>query len=122
MSLAQGGPSPSLFEECVYNTLVNPDIDMMKLNAEEHLCNDEKKIVDMIKHDIKGNQDLILDNGYTGLLDDEHIDEIVGSVIISLVSKRILYLKEFLQGLSLYGIDELLSKVPSLCKPFFVRA
>ena len=121
VSLAQGGPSPSLFEECVYNTLVNPDIDMMKLNAEEHLCNNEKKIVDMIKHDIKGNQDLILDNGYTGLVDDEHIDEIVGSVIISLVSKRILYLKEFLRGLSLYGIDELLSKVPSLCKPFFVQ-
>lgn len=121
VSLAQGGPSPSLFEECVYNTLVNPDIDMMKLRAEKHLCKNEKKIVDMIKHDIKGNQDIIVDNGYTGLVDDEHIDEIVGSVIISLVSKRILYLKEFLRGLSLYDIDELLSKAPDLCKPLFVQ-
>ena len=41
--------------------------------------------------------------------------------MISLISKRILYLKEFVRGLSLYGIDDLLSKAPGLCKSFFVR-
>ena len=121
MSLAQGGPSPSLFEECVYDTLINPDIDMMNLSAERHLSKSEKKIVEIIKHDVKGNQDIILDNGYTGLVDDEHIDEIVGSVMISLVSKRFMYLKGFARGLSLFGVDELLSKAPGLCKSFFVQ-
>ena len=121
VSLAQGGPSPSLFEECVYDTLINPDIDMTNLSVEKHLSKSEKKIVEIIKHDVKGNQDIILDNGYTGLVDDEHIDEIVGSVMISLVSKRIMYLKEFARGLSLYGVDELLSKAPGLCKSFFVQ-
>ena len=86
VSLAQGGPSPSLLEECVYNTLINPDLDMMKLSIEEHLSKNEKKIVEMIRQDVKGNQDIILDDGYTGLVDDEHVDEIVGSVMISLIS------------------------------------
>ena len=121
VSLAQGGPSPSLLEECVYNTLINPDLDMMKLSIQEHLSKNEKNIVEMIRQDIKGNQDIILDNGYTGLIDDEHVDEIVESVMISLISKRILYLKEFVRGLSLYGIDDLLSKAPGLCKSFFVQ-
>ena len=47
MSLAQGGPSPSLLEECVYNTLINPDLDMMKLSIEKHLSKNEKKIVEI---------------------------------------------------------------------------
>ena len=121
ISLAQGGPSPSLFEECVYNTLINPDIDMMKLNIDEHLSKSEKELVEKIKNDVKGNQDIILDHGYTGVIDVDHVDEIIGSVVISLVNKRILYLKEFMQGLSLYGIDELLKKVPDLCKSLFVH-
>ena len=118
VSLAQGDLSPSLFEECVYDTLINPGIDMMNLSIEKHLSKSEKKIFEIIKHDVKGNQDIILDNSYTALVDDEHIDEIVGSVMIS---KRIMYLKEFTQGLSLYGVDELLSKAPDLCKSFFVQ-
>ena len=44
MSLALGGPSTSLFEECIFNTLLNPDIDMMTLSTGEHLCNNKKKL------------------------------------------------------------------------------
>jgi hypothetical protein len=121
VSLAQGGPSPSLFEECVYDTLVNPDIDMMKLNIDQHLTKSEKELINKIRNDIKGNQDKILDHGYTGVIDDGHVDEIVRSIVVSLVNKRVLYLKEFMQGLALYGIDELLKKAPGLCKYYFVR-
>ncbi|CAB4011627.1 HEG-like 1, partial [Paramuricea clavata] len=121
VSLAQGGPSPSLFEECVYDTLVNPDIDMMKLNIDQHLTKSEKELVNKIRNDIKGNQDKILDYGYTGVIDDGHVDEIVRSIVVSLVNKRVLYLKEFMQGLALYGIDELLKKAPGLCKYYFVQ-
>ena len=49
VSLAQGGPSPSLFEECVYDTLVNPDIDMMKLNIDQHLTKSEKELINKIR-------------------------------------------------------------------------
>lgn len=121
VSLAQGGPSPCLFDECVYDTLISPDIDMMKLSITQHLTKSEKEVVESIRNDIQRHQDTILDHGYTGVIDDGHVDEIVGSVVISLVSKRILYLKEFMQGLALYGIDELLMKAPGLCKSLFVQ-
>ncbi|CAB4011888.1 Hypothetical predicted protein [Paramuricea clavata] len=117
VSLAQGGPSPSLFEECVYDTLVNPDIDMMKLNIDQHLTKREKELVNKFRNDIKGNQDKILDYGYTGVIDDGHVDEIVRSIVVSLANKRVLYLK----GLALYGVDELLKKAPGLCKYYFVQ-
>ena len=121
VSLAQGGPSPCLFEECVYDTLISEDVDLMKLNTIQHLTKSEKALVDTIRNDVQGQQDTILDHGYTSVIDNGHADEIVGSVVISLVSKRIIYLKEFMQGLTLYGIDKLLTRAPGLCKSLFVQ-
>ncbi|XP_028412774.1 uncharacterized protein LOC114535677 [Dendronephthya gigantea] len=121
VSLAQGGPSPSLFDECVYETLVNPDIDMMKLSTDKHLAKSEKVLIEGIISDVKGNETTIMDNGYTGLINDAHVDEIVKSIVINLINKRILYLNEFLQGLSLYGFDKILRKAPDKVKSLFVQ-
>ena len=68
VSPAQVGLSPSLLEDCFYNRLINPELDIMKLSIKEYLSENEKKIVEMVRHNIKGNQDIILDKGYKGLI------------------------------------------------------
>lgn len=55
VSIAQEGPSPCLFEECVYDTLINQEVNMMKLDAVEHLTESEKSLVERIRSDIWGH-------------------------------------------------------------------
>ena len=120
VSLAQGGPPPCFLEECVYDTLVNPETDLNNLN-EKHITPGGRKMLESIQNDLGSNYDNIVDHGYTGKIDQEHIGEISGSILISVVTKRQVYLKEFMKGLELYGLAEIIQCNPELCKPLFVR-
>ena len=59
----------------------------------------------------------IIEHGYTGTVDASHIEEILRSVAISLVSKRLVHLKEFLNGLDSYGLKDIIQTHPEACKP-----
>lgn len=59
------------------------------------LTQSERQILDRIEIDIPSQQEVILEHGYTGPIDMAHIDDIVRSVAVSLINKRILYLQEF---------------------------
>lgn len=120
VSLAQGGPPPCFLEECVYDTLVNPETDLNNLN-EKHITPEERKMLESIQNDLASNYDTIVDHGYTGKIDQEHIGEISGSILISVVTKRQVYLKEFMRGLELYGLAEIIKHNPESCKSLFVR-
>lgn len=69
----------------------------------------------------KSIQDYIIDHGYTGVINEEHIDDILGSVLVSIWHKRVLCLNEFMQGMDLYGLASILSHSPDPCKPLFVK-
>ena len=86
VSLAQGGPPPCFLEECVYDTLVNPETDLNNLN-EKHITPGGRKMLESIQNDLGSNYDNIVDHGYTGKIDQEHIGEISGSILISVVTK-----------------------------------
>ena len=120
VSLAQGGPPPCFLDECVYDTLVNPETDFNSLN-EKHITPEEKKMLESIQNDLGSHYDTIVDHGYTGQIDQEHISDITGSILISLITKRQVYLKEFMKGLELYGLAEIIKQNPESCKPLFVR-
>ena len=119
VSLAQGGPPPCFLDECVYDTLVNPETDLNNLN-EKHITTEERKILESIQNDLASKYDTIVDHGYTGKIDQEHIGEISGSILISVVTKRQVYFKEFMKGLELYGLAEIIKHNPESCKPLFV--
>ena len=36
-----------------------------------------------------------MEHGYTGMIDTHHVEDIVGTEVISIISKHLLYLKEF---------------------------
>ena len=59
----------------------------------------------------------IIEHGYTGTVDAPHIEEILSSVAISLVSKRLVYLNEFLNGLVSYGLKDIIQTYAEACKP-----
>ena len=120
VSLAQGGPPPCFLDACVYDTLVSPETDFNNLN-EKHITPEEKRMLDSIQNDLGSHSDTIVDHGYTGQIDQEHISDITGSILISLITKRQVYLKEFIKGLELYGLAELIKQNPESCKPLFVR-
>ena len=66
------------------------------------------------------NQEAIIEHGYTGVIDEAHIKEIIKSIIISIVMKRIVYLKEFMKGLCLFDLATLVNTYPEVCEPLFV--
>ncbi|PFX26960.1 hypothetical protein AWC38_SpisGene8335 [Stylophora pistillata] len=51
VSLVQGGPPPCFLEECVYDTLVNPETDLNNLN-EKHITPEERKMLESIQNDL----------------------------------------------------------------------
>ena len=94
-SIAQGGPAPTFLAECVYQQLIDPVIDMKEL-CDKSLTENEKKQLANITANLDGSTDQIIDHGYTGVIDVNHIEEIKGSIMISIVSQRAVYLAEFM--------------------------
>lgn len=101
--------------------LVSPDIDVNDLKEDIHLTPSEKSLLESIRENPVTHQDTILEHGYTGIVDLEHVNDITGTVMVSLISRRSLFLKEFGKGLELYGLESLVKGNADLCKPLFVK-
>ena len=59
----------------------------------------EQRVIDNIKSDVNLHREFVMEHGYTGPIDEAHIEDIVRSLIVSIVNKRVLYLREFKHGL-----------------------
>ena len=122
VSLAQGGPPPCFLEECVYNLLVNPDIDVKNLSPETHLTAADQSVINQIREDVTPHQEMIIEHGYTGKINQEHVEDIVQSIVISIVTRQVVIMKEFMEGLQLYGLAKIVLSNPEVCKTLFVKA
>jgi len=120
-SIAQGGPAPCFLEESVYGLMADSNVPLQQLESEKHLTTSDRELLNAIKEDIAAHTDTIIEHGYTGTVNASHIEEILSSVAISLVSKRLVYLKEFLNGLDSCGLNDIIQTYPEACKPLFVR-
>ncbi|RUA04597.1 MAG: hypothetical protein DSY43_06010 [Gammaproteobacteria bacterium] len=121
VSLAQGGPPPCFLSSTVYNTLVmDKDIDFTNVTSEEHLTPHEQQLLQNIKTNVLSYQEVIIDHGYTGVIDEAHLDSIMDSIVVSILSKRIVCLKEFKRGLNLYGLSDIITNSPQIAKGLFV--
>ena len=120
-SLAQNGPPPNFLDTVVFDTLVNLDMDIRDLSPDKHLTSEERKMFDTIKEDVSQHHDYIIEHGYTGIINEEHIDDILGSILVSIWNQRVLCLKEFKEGMNLYGLASILPHSPAACKSLFVK-
>ena len=119
VSLAQGGPPPSFLAQCAYE-LIYKEVDMTDI-IDSNLTVTERELIDRIQNNCEDQTDIILENGYTGVINEQHLNEIIRSVKVSIVGKRLLYLKEFSKGLDLYGLREMICNFPTVLKELFVK-
>ena len=104
-SIAQGGPPPRFLHENVFKMIVDPNVDVANLNHDD-LTGHDQEILNSVENNIIAHTDLIIDRGYTGIIYEDHKDDIIGTMVINIVGKRLLYLKEFMEGLKLFGLME----------------
>ena len=120
-SLAQGGPPPCFLAECVYDTLIlEGDIDFTSVSPEQYLTSTERGLHQQIQSNVLDQQESIIDHGYTGVIDEAHLDSITASTVVSILSRRALCLKQFKKGLQLYGLFDVISRYPELTRSLFV--
>jgi hypothetical protein len=77
-SIAQGGTPPCFLEDCIYDMLVDSNVNMNALIPEKHLTCHKQALLEGIKNDPTSLQDVILEHEYTGNIDNDHIDDIIG--------------------------------------------
>lgn len=120
-SIVQGEPAPCFLEESAYNMIVRPDIEITDLDLEKHFTANDQQLFKNIKEDVQAHQDVIIENGYTGIINDAHKDDIIGTMMVSIIGRRSLYLKEFVEGLKLCGVLAAVRAHAEIAKPLFVR-
>ena len=120
ISVAQGGPAPHFLHEKVFKILVNPNINVAHLNPEEHLTENDQQLLSAVQADVSSYQEVITEIGYTGIIDENHKDDIVGTMVVNIVCKRLLYLNEFAEGLKLFGLLNAIRANPDVAQPLFV--
>ena len=118
VSLAQGGPAPMFLHENVYGLMLTQDI--TEAIVDSFFTEGDERMLSNMENDVKEHQDIIIDHGYTGIVEDSKKEEIIATVKVSMINRRSLYLKEFCRGLSLYGIHDTVRKHPALLKKLFV--
>lgn len=118
VSLAQGGPAPVFLSENAYALMLSGDI--TEAGIDDFLTEFDKRMLSSVEENVKQHEDLILDHGYTGVIEDKKKDEIIATVKVSVINRRSLYLKEFCRGLSLFGIYDAVQNHPKLLKELFV--
>lgn len=119
-SPAQGGPSPGFLQPSVFNIMAESHIKLQELDPKKHLTKDDKALIESVTNDVKSHTDSIIDHGYTGCIDKDHITEISKSMAVSIVSRRLVYVKEVMEGLQLFGLADTITKYPEACRPLLV--
>ena len=103
-SLTQGGAPPKFLHENVFNLMVCPEVDINNLSLEDHFTEIDRQLIESVRSDVCVHQDVILDHGYTGMIDSAHVEEIVGTLMVSILTRRQLYLKAFMEGMQLFKL------------------
>lgn len=106
-------------EPCAFDALWR-QIDVLNI-SDGDLTKEEHKTLDAVRADCTIHTDVIIENGYSGQITKDHIEEIVNSLKVSFVNRRHLYTNEFKIGLNAYGLGDLISCHPDICKPFFLE-
>ena len=109
VSLVNGGPPPCFFEKNVYKMLCHPNsVDLHNLSMKEHLTSKEvEKMRDMENNPTERRQ-YIIENGYKGFISPLNVNDVIGTVLVTIATKRSTYLKEFFTGLELLGFGLIL--------------
>ena len=71
---------------------------------ESDLTKKEQQLLKDVSENCNAFTEMIFEHGYTGVVDDDHMNEILRSLKVSLINRRSLFMKEFLTRMSTYGL------------------
>ena len=86
----------------------------------EHLTSKEVEKMTDIENNPTEHREYIIENDYTGFISPSNINDIIARVLISIITKRLTYLKEFQTGLELLGFGLIFKSKSELLKPICV--
>ena len=118
-SIAQDGPAPCFFEPCAFDAIWK-QVDLLNIQDKD-LTAEEHTILGNVREDCTKHLDFIVENGYSGQVTNDHVDEIISSIKVSFVSRRSLYMNEFKVGLNTYGLGDLISSHPDIFNKLFLQ-
>lgn len=119
-SLAQGGPPPCFLDESVFNLLVEPCLKLHEIDQFKHLTEKDRALLKSVEDDLSGNTQIVIEYGYTGPIIKKYSKQIINTMAIHIISKRILYLKEFLEDMQPLGLADIVQNNPNVCRELFV--
>ena len=120
-SLAQGGPALNCLDESVYALMAEAHkLCPQDFDANRHLLSVDNKLLESVRSNFSAYSSTIIEHGYTGQINDDKADQIINSMIVSIVSRRLVCINEFMKGLQLFGLAEVIQKYPEACKEIFV--
>ena len=85
------------------------------------LATKEQNLLREVNVDYSKFTDIIFEHGYQGPDDEQHVEDIIRSLKVSFVDRRSLHMKEFMVGLSIHGLADLIKSNPNACQPLFVN-
>jgi hypothetical protein len=88
---------------------------------EKDLAEKEKRTLAIIRLDCTKHSDFIIEHGYTGMVDQMFIQDIINLLNVRFVSNRMLYMQEFKKGLDVYGLGDMIEMNPDVCHPLLSR-
>lgn len=89
--------------------MVDLDVDVKKFD-EKYFIKNDLQLIQFIRENLSSYYEIIIDYGYIGIIDEVYMDEIVNFVIISIIVKRVVFLKEFLEGFKLFGVVDVIKR------------
>jgi cation transport regulator ChaC len=101
--------------------MVEPNVRLQAVDPEKHLTESDNVLLDSVRSDTSYYVDTIIDHGYTGTIDNSHIEEIIKSMVVSIVTKRLVYLKDVLEGLKSFGLADAIQSYLEACRAIFVK-
>ena len=99
--------------------LTKEEIDVNEVTADQHLTKSDKDLLERITIESRGMQETIFEHGYTGPIGTDDVHAISGTLMLSIASKRLLYLKEFKKGMDYHGLFVVLKNNVDLLKELF---
>lgn len=119
-SLVQGGPAPHCLDLSAYNLMFKRENDLGILDINKDLPSNEKIQINNLLEDPNSYTEFILEHGYTGRISSENNDLILNTLMASIISRRIMYLKSFSKGLEIFGLMESVKNHKDLFQKLFV--